>query len=219
MRKLVGWSCASALALLLGAAPASAAPIGVFGLVVDSDLGPIFSVENFSPDGSFSDIVVHLFDGTTDLLDLGLANVDPFGLQQSFDDVTALSFDRATLDLSYSVAGSLTLHELVGLSFAYDPLLQIQDPFDPTQFTVGGFVGTSTSVAIDFEPLPSPQPVPEPASLTLVACGLLGILGARRRTRPAGSVCSTAEPAEFAERNSVVCSAISANSAVCLTSR
>jgi hypothetical protein len=182
--KIVGWLCASALALLCGAGPAAASPIGVFGFVVDPGLGPILSVENTSGDGAFTNIAVHLFDGTTGLLDFSLQDVAPFDPPAlSFVDLTGLTFDRATLDLSYSVAGSLALHDLVGLSFAFDPLLHIPDPFDPTAFTVGGWFGSSTSVAIDFTPISSPEPVPEPATLLLLGTGLVGVVRAQRRAR------------------------------------
>ncbi len=187
MKKLAGWACASALALLFTAVPASATTIGVFGFVVDSGLGPIVSVENLSA-GTFSDIMVHLFDGANDVFDLSLLDVAPFDPpQQSFEDLTALSFDRATLDLNYSLPGSVTLHDLTGLSFSFDPLLP--DPLDPTTpIPGGGWLGTSTSVAIDFTE-PAPQPVPEPASLFLVASGVVAVAGARARARakPRGS--------------------------------
>jgi hypothetical protein len=187
MKKLAGWACASALAVLFTAAPVSATTIGVFGFVVDSALGPVISVENLSAGGTFSDVVVHLFDGTNDVFDLNLLDVSAFGLQQSVDDLTTLSFDRAALDLNYSLAGSVALHDLTALSFAFDPLLP--DPLDPTTaIPGGGWFGTSNSVTIDFTEA-GPQPVPEPASLFLVASGLIGVIGARARARakPRGS--------------------------------
>ena len=190
MKKLLArCACATALALLFTAAPASATTIGVFGFVVDSGLGPIISVENLSA-GTFSDVVVHLFEGSdvTSVLDFTLADATPLDpLQQSFQDLTALSFDRATLDLIYSLPGSVTLHDLTGLSFSFDPLLP--DPLDPTTpIPGGGWFGTSTSVSIDFTE-PAPQPVPEPASLFLLASGVISVAGvrARARAKPRGS--------------------------------
>jgi hypothetical protein len=155
---------------ILAPTPARATSIGAFSFVVDPELGPILSVENFSA-GTFSDVVIHLL-GTTDTTDLTLGVVDPFALQQTTEDLTALPFpfDRATLDLTYSLTGSLTLNELTGLSFSADD--------------AAGYIGPTTSVSIDFE-APPPQPVPEPATILLVGAGALIAVRARAvRAKP-----------------------------------
>jgi hypothetical protein len=182
-RKISPAAIAAALVVtLLAATPAHATTIGAFSYIVDSGLGPIFTVEDFSG-GAFSDVVIHLFDATGDTTAINLGVVDPFSLQQTTgdltqttDDLTALPFvfDRATLDLTYSLAGSLTLYELTGLSFSIDPIAGYSGPIsDP-----------NPSVSIDFEPA-APQPVPEPATILLVGAGALIAVGARRvRLKP-----------------------------------
>ncbi len=172
IRKIVAAAIVGFVVTILAAAPAQATSIGAFSFVVDPELGPILSVENFSA-GIFSDVVIHLL-GATDTTDLSLGVVDPFGLQQTTQDITALSFpfDRATLNLSYSLAGSLTLNELSGLSFSADSIV--------------GYTGPTTSVSIDFD-APAPQPVPEPATILLVGAGALIVARARALgARPRG---------------------------------
>lgn len=166
VRALVG--CA-AIALMILAAPsrASASPVGSFSYDVDEFFGPVFTIENFfdSP-GTFTNVVVHLLLGANDVVDLSLGELSAGTLGQTIDDLSGISFDSASLDLTFTAAGSLQVNELTGLLFDFDP-----DLF--------AYTGNTATTVIDFTAEPT-QSVPEPSTLLLVASGLAVTLRHRR---------------------------------------
>jgi hypothetical protein len=186
MSKAAAWRGVGAFLLILTAAPVFATPVivGAFDYQLDPTFGPVLTVEDYAGSPvSFTSMVAHLFDGSTDVEDFTftptplLAGGFP---PQGFDllGLTGLSAGHATLDLSFAgPAGSIQVGSLTGLSF--------------TQDSAGVYSGTfctscdpnapvpANSTLIDFTP--AAIPVPEPTTLLLVGSGLVAAI--RRRAR------------------------------------
>jgi hypothetical protein len=168
MRSLI---VASAFGIVLAVSTrAGATPIGAFSYDIDPDpfIGPVFTVEDFAGSGgTFTNVLVRLFHGSNDVEDLSLGSAAPGTLLQSAQDLTdpLLAFDSATLAVSFSLGGPVTVDALTGLTK------------DATTF-----IGPVTTPIV-FTQAPAPAPVPEPATLLLVTTGLASALASTRRRR------------------------------------
>lgn len=177
MKSVLRWGCAPVLAFFLMSSNATAAPIGFFSFDVDADpnIGPFFTVENFSDPGeTFTAVVIQLFAGVTFVTDLFLGDIDPFGLVQSLDDLRALSFDSAVLRFDFPNVSPQAV-SLDNLSFVCDDLACTSPMGGPF----------SAAIELPADPGPGPAPVPEPSALVLLATGLGVMARAVRRRRAA----------------------------------
>jgi hypothetical protein len=195
--------------LLLTASRSSATPIGQFSFDVDSGFGPFFTVENTSgsaesgtPPLAFTNVVIHLFSSGIEVFpgmcchpgDISFfgplvldpsdptnndVSVDPPGRSTLFTDLTAFTFDSATLSFGFALPGTFRV-----------------DGLDPDGLTIDGLAGLMCdidgcaprtdrfSAAIEFTPAATDgSPVPEPATLLLVGTGLW-VSVRRRISRP-----------------------------------
>src|SRR5262245_60501892 len=102
------------------AATASAAPvtIGEFFYDTDAAFGPFFTIENFSDfalttGGTFTNIKVRLFNGTTAVGDIDVGDLDAgFTFNTLPLDLSGTFFNSATLDLLFSLPGSIAVDPL-----------------------------------------------------------------------------------------------------------
>jgi len=170
---------AAAIVLLVSPRPAAADSLTIGEFLYDTDavLGPVFTVENFSDaaitgGGSFTDIVLRLYSGATDLQDISLDSLDAgLTLDTSFYDLSQVSFDSAVLALTFSLPGAIDVAPLISLKFDVDAT----DPDNPF------FFGNSANAFISFTPA---QSVPEPSTLLLTACGVAVVVRRRASGRP-----------------------------------
>ena len=188
MKKITIWGCASGLALLLNALPASATTIGSFAYLLDPNFGPVFQITNDSdlflgsPGGTFLNGELLVFDSANALVD-DLTISDPIlsgpdnALQLS-SSLFELVNGYATLNLNFSIPGAVSIAPLNGLIISFDP--------DSALYS-GTFTDPDpkNSVFIDFTPDVPPSPVPEPATVFLLAPGLALLIRARSRTKSA----------------------------------
>lgn len=181
-RFVLGMTLIAALGAL-APSRAEAVPIGTFSWLSDCgpDIGPCFTVENFSGDPLLSLPTLGL-DGqsfTTILIQLTLTGPDdtrplvpdtfsdppgtlvPGGIAQTTEDLLGLSISLATISLDLALPGVLSLVD------------------GETGVALTGLSAPDTVGTLDFAP--APAAVPEPGTLLLLLSGGLAIAALQRR--------------------------------------
>jgi PEP-CTERM motif-containing protein len=151
--KTIARASAALLMSLAIAAPADAAPIGIFSWDGDDFFGPTFSVENFADSGgSFFGVIVQLAlaDGTASALLLG--DLAPGTSLQSTDDLFGLDIASADLRFAFELPGVVQVASLLAFG---------------------------DSELVDYQPVAAP--VPDPSTLLLVSIGAASVAWRSRR--------------------------------------
>jgi hypothetical protein len=167
MKRILVYSLAAALTVLMVNSPADAAPLTIGDFFYDTDpfFGPLFGVSNVSDTtlgdggGTFTDLVLGLYAGddlvfTSDLgpLDAG-ASLDTLA-----QDLSLFSFDSARLAVTFSLPGTVAVEPLASIVF---------------EGAFPSFTGTGhLDSFIQYSPQ---QSVPEPGTLLLTTVGLAAV--------------------------------------------
>jgi hypothetical protein len=130
--------------------PAAALPIGMFSWEQFEDIGPVFTVMNFSG-AEFRGLVIEL-ETEVDPYTLLLGDLISDTSIQTQDDLSGLQIQSAALSFDFDPPGVV----------AY-PIVFAPDSFE----------------SIDYQPSGGSTSVPEPATWILVAIGIVGITAAR----------------------------------------